>query len=139
MLTTNHTQQARVKASELLDDYRGVKYKEGDYVPYIDPSSVLHWLGGSVLPVFTMPIGTVMKVYKDINYGLVVEYCDRYKDPDTLLSLAIAHEKLKHIQCGGECIVYYEWGGLLSPMEIEMASEFVRELFKHNEVVEEEV
>lgn len=137
-MLTNYTDAAKTEAKSLFNKYYGNKYfKNCDYVPYTDPSSILHYLGGQILPVGGTEDIWVMRMHLSRVDGMVVEYNEAYKGVDTLISLAVAHYQLQHLEWDGAPVVYYEWvTSDMTPLQVELASVFVRELFKHNKVEE---
>lgn len=139
-MITNYTEQTKLKARQTFKFYNGGNDPvEGQYVCYTDPSAILYWVGANILPVATMAGGAVMKVHKGSDYGMVVEYLESYKDIDTLFKMATANLKLNQISWDEEPIIYYEWGCMMPVFDVEMASVFVKELFKYNVEEEEKV
>ena len=137
-MLTNHTGKAKVSAKALFNRYySNTNYKRDDYVPYTDPSAILHWLGTFPLPLPNLVGGAVMKIHKTRELGMVLEYSESYgisdEDIDMLFKIAIAVYQLNLIEWDSQPITFYEWGSCdISPLDMERVSVFVKELFKHN-------
>lgn len=129
MHITNHVQEAVNEARGLIKRYTGGRYFEGG----IDPFVLAHWLGYVLLPLEDSSISDEVEfIIHDYGYAgeRIIEY--RPNTEDYLgMAVCVGHIWLGHLKNLDNPVVdIYSWGSILSPIEVETASAFGREIME---------
>lgn len=130
MLITNHIQEAVEEARKVVDRYLGGKYFEGSICPY----ALAHWLG-YILIHTEEELSSCGVEYRLHDYGYagdrIIEYNKDLVDNDLYMATCIGHIWLGHLKNLDDPIVdIYPWGSVFSPLEVEVASAFGREVME---------
>lgn len=127
MQLTNYIEDARQKAWDMLGRYYGCTDGFGMSAC---PFAFGHWFGIKFSELEPNSVGMELCLHDNSECGRVIEYSKRIPNLDECIAYCLGHYVLGHMSIQDvEPKGVYNWGSpSFSPLEVEMASVFAREI-----------